>query len=62
VFSKISRLNMAKVLLMRHLFPAFGGSTYKAHMDMCNVKESCEAVRFDIVAATVPYVFVRNYG
>jgi hypothetical protein len=53
---------MAKVLLMRHLFPAFGGSTYKAHMDMCNVKESCEAVRFDIVAATVPYVFVRNYG
>jgi hypothetical protein len=62
VLSKIYRLNMAKVLLMRHLFPALGGSTYKAHMVMCNVKESCEAVRFDLVAATVLYVYVRHYG
>lgn len=52
---------MAKVLLMRHLIPAFGGSTYKAHMDTCNVKKSRKAVRFDIVSATVPYVCVRDY-
>jgi hypothetical protein len=52
---------MAKMLLMRHLFPAFGGSTYKAHMDMCNVKENSQAVCFDIIAATFPYVCVRNY-
>jgi hypothetical protein len=61
VFLKIQRLNMAKVLLMRHLIPAFGGSTYKAHMDTCNVKESRKAVHFDIVSATVPCVCVRDY-